>query len=77
MVANAMPCQMRSVTFRFCDIADAVKFKQTLSRAEEWEECNVHFAPDPSVLRLPTVIETQHANHRLHRCAEATGIHFD
>ncbi|KAL8738564.1 MAG: hypothetical protein Q9181_000671 [Wetmoreana brouardii] len=38
---------MRSVTFRFCDIVDAVKFKQTLSRAEEWEECNVHFAPDP------------------------------
>ncbi|KAL8763367.1 MAG: hypothetical protein Q9184_000838 [Pyrenodesmia sp. 2 TL-2023] len=38
---------MRSVTFRFCDIADAVKFKQTLSRAEDWEECNIHFAPDP------------------------------
>ncbi|KAL8802458.1 MAG: hypothetical protein Q9200_006579, partial [Gallowayella weberi] len=33
--------------FRFCDIADAVKFKQTLSRSEDWEECNVHFAPDP------------------------------
>ncbi|KAI4258386.1 MAG: hypothetical protein LQ352_001235 [Teloschistes flavicans] len=38
---------MRSVTFRFCNIADAVKFKQTVHRAEEWEECNVHFAPDP------------------------------
>ncbi|KAI4116076.1 MAG: hypothetical protein LQ345_003447 [Seirophora villosa] len=38
---------MRSVTFRFCDIADAVRFKQTLSRAEDWEECNIHFAPDP------------------------------
>ncbi|KAL8723034.1 MAG: hypothetical protein Q9225_000576 [Loekoesia sp. 1 TL-2023] len=39
--------KMRSVTFRFCDIADAVKFKQMLNRAEEWEECNVHYAPDP------------------------------
>ncbi|KAI4088860.1 MAG: hypothetical protein LQ344_005786 [Seirophora lacunosa] len=38
---------MRSVTFRFCNIADAVRFKQTLSRAEDWEECNIHFAPDP------------------------------
>ncbi|KAL8775399.1 MAG: hypothetical protein Q9209_000407 [Squamulea sp. 1 TL-2023] len=38
---------MRSVNFRFCDISDAVKFKQTLSRSEDWEECNVHFAPDP------------------------------
>ncbi|KAI4146942.1 MAG: hypothetical protein L6R39_003279, partial [Caloplaca ligustica] len=38
---------MRSVTFRFCDIADAVKFKQTLGRSEDWEECNIHFAPDP------------------------------
>ncbi|KAI4155777.1 MAG: hypothetical protein LQ341_000137 [Variospora aurantia] len=38
---------MRSVMFRFCEIADAVKFKQTLSRAEDWEECNIHFAPDP------------------------------
>ncbi|KAL8841457.1 MAG: hypothetical protein Q9170_000920 [Blastenia crenularia] len=38
---------MRSVTFRFCDIADAVKFKQTLNRHEDWEECNVHYAPDP------------------------------
>ena len=45
--ANTSIRQMRSVTFRFCDIADAVKFKQTLNRAEEWEECNVHYAPDP------------------------------
>ncbi|KAL8674438.1 MAG: hypothetical protein Q9168_001171 [Polycauliona sp. 1 TL-2023] len=38
---------MRSVNFRFCDISDAVQFKQTLSRSEDWEECNIHFAPDP------------------------------
>ncbi|KAL8914513.1 MAG: hypothetical protein Q9171_000866 [Xanthocarpia ochracea] len=38
---------MRSVNFRFCDISDAVKFKQMLSRSEDWEECNIHFAPDP------------------------------
>lgn len=38
---------MRSVTFRFCEIGDAVKFKQMLSRAEDWEDCNVHYAPDP------------------------------
>ncbi|KAL9006228.1 MAG: hypothetical protein Q9188_001000 [Gyalolechia gomerana] len=39
--------KMRSVTFRFCEIGDAVKFKQTLNRAEEWEDCNVHYASDP------------------------------
>ncbi|KAL8707549.1 MAG: hypothetical protein Q9220_007441 [cf. Caloplaca sp. 1 TL-2023] len=39
--------KMRSVTFRFCEITDAVRFKQTLNRSEEWEECNIHYAPDP------------------------------
>ncbi|KAL8944632.1 MAG: hypothetical protein Q9216_000329 [Gyalolechia sp. 2 TL-2023] len=39
--------QMRSVTFRFCEMGDAVKFKQTINRAEDWEDCNVHYAPDP------------------------------
>ncbi|KAL8944211.1 MAG: hypothetical protein Q9211_000680 [Gyalolechia sp. 1 TL-2023] len=39
--------KMRSVIFRFCEIGDAVKFKQKLNRAEEWEDCNVHYASDP------------------------------
>ncbi|KAL8881380.1 MAG: hypothetical protein Q9198_001413 [Flavoplaca austrocitrina] len=38
---------MRSVNWRFADLQDAVKFKQSLSRSEDWEECNIHFAPDP------------------------------
>ncbi|KAL9614629.1 MAG: hypothetical protein Q9167_000917 [Letrouitia subvulpina] len=39
--------KMRSVIFRFCEIGDAVKFKQWLNRSEDWEECNIHYYPDP------------------------------
>ncbi|KAI4211811.1 MAG: hypothetical protein LQ351_005452 [Letrouitia transgressa] len=39
--------QMRSIVFRFCEIGDAVKFKQSLNRSEDWEECNIHYYPDP------------------------------
>ncbi|KAL9036275.1 MAG: hypothetical protein Q9214_006210, partial [Letrouitia sp. 1 TL-2023] len=39
--------KMRSIIFRFCEIGDAVKFKQSLNRSEDWEECNIHYYPDP------------------------------
>ncbi|KAI9872822.1 MAG: hypothetical protein M1830_001151, partial [Pleopsidium flavum] len=37
----------RSVIFRFCNVQDAVRFKAMLARDEEWEHCNIHYAPDP------------------------------
>ncbi|KAL8833739.1 MAG: hypothetical protein Q9176_007852 [Flavoplaca citrina] len=45
--ASTFKSTMRSVNWRFADLQDAVKFKQSLSRSEDWEECNIHFAPDP------------------------------
>ncbi|KAI9832665.1 MAG: hypothetical protein M1819_004250 [Sarea resinae] len=37
----------RKVTFRFCSIQDAVRFKGILARDEDWEPCNIHFSSDP------------------------------
>ena len=39
--------QARSVVFRFCKVEDAVQFRAALSRDEEWEHCNIHYAADP------------------------------
>ena len=39
--------QARSVIFRFCKVEDAVQFRAALSRDEEWEHCNIHYAADP------------------------------
>ncbi|KAL2866411.1 uncharacterized protein BJX67DRAFT_381929 [Aspergillus lucknowensis] len=37
----------RSVSFRFCSIDDAVRFRSALIRNEDWEHCNVQYATDP------------------------------
>lgn len=39
--------QSRTVTFRFCNMLDARAFIGVLQRDEEWEHCNIIFAPDP------------------------------
>lgn len=39
--------QSRTVTFRFCNMLDARAFIGVLQRDEEWEHCNMLFAPDP------------------------------
>lgn len=39
-----------SVTWRFCDIRDAETFTTELRRDENWEHCNIHYAPDPCAL---------------------------
>ena len=36
-----------TVTWRFCDIRDAEGMMTELRRNEDWEHCNIHFAPDP------------------------------
>ncbi|KAI9760592.1 MAG: cystathionine beta-synthase [Chaenotheca gracillima] len=37
----------RRATFRFCSIQDAVRFRGSVERDVDWEQCNVHFCPDP------------------------------
>ena len=39
-----------SITWRFCDIRDAESFTTELRRDENWEHCNIHYAPDPCAL---------------------------
>lgn len=39
--------ELRFAIVRFCDIHHAIQFKNALTREEEWEECNIHFSPDP------------------------------
>lgn len=39
--------QINFAIIRFCDIRHAVQFKHALDREEEWEDCNIHFSPDP------------------------------
>jgi hypothetical protein len=39
--------QVRTVIFRFTNIADAVGFRHQLLRDDEWEMCNVQFMVDP------------------------------
>ncbi|KAL6717111.1 hypothetical protein ACLMJK_005026 [Lecanora helva] len=41
------PNMHRAVVWRFCKVEDAVHFKASLSRDEEWEHCNIHHAVDP------------------------------
>ncbi|KAJ9639386.1 hypothetical protein H2199_006419 [Coniosporium tulheliwenetii] len=41
------PSGRRTVEFRFHSIYDALKFRVRLANDEEWEHCNVIFAPDP------------------------------
>lgn len=39
--------KLRFIIVRFCDIRHAVHFKTEIVREEEWEQCNIHFSPDP------------------------------
>lgn len=39
--------QQRTITFRFTNISDAVRFKGVLIRDDEWEGCPIEFAEDP------------------------------
>ncbi|KAL2000905.1 hypothetical protein VTN02DRAFT_2474 [Thermoascus thermophilus] len=41
------PGESRIVQVRFCSIDDAVRFRSVLVRDENWEHCNINFAPDP------------------------------
>ena len=40
--------QIRTIIFRFTNIADAVAFRGQLMRDEEWEMCNIQFMDDPA-----------------------------
>ena len=39
--------QVRTIIFRFTNIADAVNFRGQLLRDEDWEMCNIQFMDDP------------------------------
>ncbi|KAL4814239.1 hypothetical protein BDW67DRAFT_186971 [Aspergillus spinulosporus] len=47
IIDTYVPGSARSVSFRFCSIGDAVRFRAALVRVEEYEQCNVHYAADP------------------------------
>ncbi|KAL4754455.1 hypothetical protein BDW72DRAFT_190047 [Aspergillus terricola var. indicus] len=47
IIDTYVPGCARSVSFRFCSIGDAVRFRAALVRVEEYEQCNVHYAADP------------------------------
>ncbi|KAL4917491.1 cryptococcal mannosyltransferase 1-domain-containing protein [Aspergillus aurantiobrunneus] len=47
IIDSYVPGYPRSVSFRFCSIDDAVRFRAALVRNEEWEHCNVQYATDP------------------------------
>ncbi|KAL4927381.1 uncharacterized protein BDV17DRAFT_126881 [Aspergillus undulatus] len=47
IVDNFVPGYPRSVSFRFCSIDDAVRFRAAIVRNEDWEQCNVQYATDP------------------------------
>ncbi|KAL4732899.1 hypothetical protein BDV11DRAFT_176209 [Aspergillus similis] len=47
IIDTYVPGCARSVSFRFCSIGDAVRFRAALVRVEEYEQCNVHYAVDP------------------------------
>lgn len=42
-----MSRQARNVTFRFCSIEDAVRFRSMIIRDADWEHCNIQYAKDP------------------------------
>ncbi|KAL5048493.1 hypothetical protein BDW71DRAFT_205610 [Aspergillus fruticulosus] len=47
IIDTFVPGCARSVSFRFCSIGDAVRFRAALVRVEEYEQCNVHYVADP------------------------------
>ncbi|KAL3467426.1 hypothetical protein BJX64DRAFT_248638 [Aspergillus heterothallicus] len=47
IIDSYVPNYPRAVSFRFCSIDDAVRFRAALVRKEEWEHCNVQYATDP------------------------------
>jgi hypothetical protein len=40
--------QVRTIIFRFTNIADAVTFRHQLTRDEDWDMCNIQFMDDPT-----------------------------
>ncbi|KAF6224921.1 hypothetical protein HO133_010115 [Letharia lupina] len=52
IVDGQNPGGARSVVFRFCKVEDAVQFRAALSRDEEWEHCNIHYAADPCAIAV-------------------------
>ncbi|OXV09850.1 hypothetical protein Egran_02385 [Elaphomyces granulatus] len=47
IIDTYVPQESRVVHFRFCSIDDAVRFKAAIVRDDDWEHCNIQFAPDP------------------------------
>ncbi|RDW74692.1 uncharacterized protein DSM5745_07354 [Aspergillus mulundensis] len=47
IIDTYVPGSARSVSFRFCNILDAVRFRAAFVRVEAYEQCNVHYASDP------------------------------
>ncbi|OJJ04529.1 hypothetical protein ASPVEDRAFT_54672 [Aspergillus versicolor CBS 583.65] len=47
IIDSYVPGCPRSVSFRFCSIDDAVRFRAAIIRNEDWEHCNVQYATDP------------------------------
>ncbi|KAL2817396.1 hypothetical protein BJX63DRAFT_429786 [Aspergillus granulosus] len=47
IIDSYVPGYPRAVSFRFCSIDDAVRFRAALVRKEDWEHCNVQYATDP------------------------------
>lgn len=45
LTCNAL--QVRTIIFRFTNIADAVTFRGQILRDEDWEMCNIQFMDDP------------------------------
>jgi hypothetical protein len=43
-------CQHEYVEFRFANIYHALNFKRELMDDEDWEHCNISYAPDPCEL---------------------------
>ncbi|KAL4901904.1 hypothetical protein BDW74DRAFT_181346 [Aspergillus multicolor] len=47
IIDTYVPGSARSVSFRFCSILDATRFRASFVREEQYEQCNVHYAADP------------------------------
>lgn len=45
------------VTFRFCDIREAVVFRAEIARNPDWEHVNVQFHPDPCAVAVGPRVE--------------------
>ncbi|KAE8147205.1 cryptococcal mannosyltransferase 1-domain-containing protein [Aspergillus avenaceus] len=50
IVDTYVPGEARNVSFRFCSIDDAVRFRAMIVRNDSWEQCNTQYAADPCEL---------------------------